>query len=339
MSFRDMWARDLAIDLGTANILVYARGRGIIIREPAVAAVKKQDGESKLILVGEEAKRMIGRTPGNISAIRPLQNGVIADIDVTEEMLKQFIRRGRKRLGPFGRATRVVVCAPCGVTEVEKRAVEKACKAAGAHLAEVLEEPMAAALGAGLPVSEPQGSMIVDIGGGTSEVAVISYGQIVVSNSRRIAGNKLDETIVNYMRRERNVAIGERTAEEIKIAIGTAFPGTEKGDMEVRGRDLITGMPISVKVSSAEIFYAMSEQLSQIVEMIKQTLETTPPELAADIMEFGITMAGGGSQLSGLDRLINAETGVEVRVADSPMECVVMGSAQYLENLDAKHLK
>nr|MDD6336682.1 rod shape-determining protein [bacterium] len=337
MGFKDWFARDLSIDLGTANVLVFARGRGIVIREPTVVAVKREGTTRSVVQVGAEAKRMIGRTPGSISAVRPLQHGVIADIDVTEAMLAHFIHRAVRRLGPFGRRPRVVVCAPCGITEVEKRAVEKAARAAGAAQAYILEEPMAAAIGAMLPVSEPQGSMIVDIGGGTSEVAVISYGDIVVSNSLRVAGGKLDETIVQYLRRERNLAIGERTAEEIKIAIGTAFPGIEKGDMEVRGRDLITGMPISVRVTSAEIFYAMSEPIMQIIEMIKQTLENTPPELAADIMEFGITLSGGGALLNGLDRLISAETGVAVRVAESPMECVVMGSARFLEELDSYH--
>ncbi|MCL2432946.1 MAG: rod shape-determining protein [Clostridia bacterium] len=336
MGFNDWLARDLSIDLGTANVLVFARGRGIVVREPTVVAVKKQGGSRSIVKVGHEAKRMIGRTASSISAVRPLQNGVIADIDVTEAMLEHFIKKAVKRLGPIGKKPRVVVCAPCGITEVEKRAVEKAAHAAGASQAHILEEPMAAAIGAMLPVLEPQGSMIVDIGGGTSEVAVISYGDIVVANSLRVGGNRLDEAIVQYFRRERNLAIGERTAEEIKINIGSAFRGMSQGEMEVRGRDLITGMPISMTITGGEVFAALSEPVSQIIEMIKTTLEDTPPELSADIMQFGITMTGGGALLTGLNKLIAQETGVEVRIAESPMECVVMGSARYWDQLYQK---
>ena len=334
MAVSEWLARDLSIDLGTANVLVYAQGRGIVVREPTVVAVRGEGGERTVVQVGAEAKRMIGRTAANIAAIRPLQNGVIADTVVTEAMLRHFIKKASKRMGPFGRKPRVVVCAPCGITDVEKRAVEKAARTAGAAQAFILEEPMAAAIGAGLPVMEPQGSMIVDIGGGTSEVAVISYGDIVISNSLRVGGGKLDDAIVQYFRRERNLAIGERTAEDIKIQIGSAFRGMSQGQTEVRGRDLITGMPLSVQVTATEIYHALSEPVGQIVEVIKQTLEITPPELAADVMLYGITLSGGGALLTGLARLISTETGVATRVAEAPMECVVLGSAEYLQHLD-----
>jgi len=335
----DRFSRDLSIDLGTANVLVFARGCGIVVREPTVVAVKKQGANRSVVQVGAEAKRMIGRTASNISAIRPLQGGVIADIDVTEAMLAHFIKKAMKRMGPFGKRPRVVVCAPCGITEVEKRAVEKAARAAGAAQAYILEEPMAAAIGAMLPVTEPQGSMVLDIGGGTSEVAVISYGDIVIANSLRVGGARFDEAITQYFRKERNLAIGERTAEEIKISIGSAFRDMNMGEMEVRGRDLITGMPICVRVTAAEVYHALSEPVGQILEMVKQTLEVTPPELAADIMQAGIVLTGGGALLNGLDKLLQTETGVEVRVAESPMECVVLGSARYLEHLSEYRVK
>lgn len=321
--------RDLAIDLGTANTLVYMHGKGIILREPSVVAV--QGGMRRQVLaVGEEAKQMIGRTPGNIFAIRPLKEGVIADFDITEVMLKYFIRKAIPR-GSALFNPRVIVCVPCGITEVERRAVEEAARSAGAREAYLIDEPMAAAIGAGLDVYEPRGSMIVDIGGGTSEVAVVSLGGIVAAKSLRVGGNHIDEAIVEYVKREYNMMIGERTAEEIKVRIGSVYPVGEEGYMEIRGRDLLNGLPCTVTISSQEIREALKEPASAIVGAVKVTLEQTPPELSGDIMCNGIVLSGGTAQLRGLDLLIASQTGMPVRVADEPLDCVVTGASMILD--------
>lgn len=325
--------RDLGIDLGTANTLVYMKGRGIIIREPSVVAVRVRGNRKEVLAVGETAKNMIGRTPGDIIAVKPLRDGVIADYEITEQMLSDIIRRALPR-GLSLTKTRVIICVPCGVTEVERRAVEDATREAGARFVEILPEPMASALGAGLPVNEPSGSMIVDIGGGSSEMAVISMGGIVVSRSLRMAGNKLDEAIVGYVKREFNLAIGERTAEEIKMNIGSAYPSGEEKTMDIRGRDLISGLPKTLTITSSQVREALRESLITIVDGIKNTLEDTPPELAADIMERGIVLAGGGALLKGLDMLVKYETGMPVYVADDPLDCVVLGAGRALENID-----
>lgn len=325
--------RDLGIDLGTANTLVYLRGKGIIIREPSVVAVQQVGNRKEVLAVGEVAKNMIGRTPGSIVAVKPLRDGVIADFDITQAMLVDIIRRAIPRGFSFLHP-RVIICVPCGVTGVEKRAVKDAAKSAGARTVVIMEEPKASAIGAGLPVQEPSGSMIVDIGGGSSEMAVLSLGGIVVAHSLRIAGNKLDESIVNYVKKEFNLAIGERTAEEIKMTIGSAYPTGEESAMEIRGRDLISGLPKTLTITSAQIREALREPLMAIVDGIKSTLEDTPPELAADIMERGIVLAGGGALLKGLDMLVKYETGMPVLIADSPLDCVVLGAGAALEDID-----
>ena len=319
-------ARDIGIDLGTANTLVYLKGKGIILREPSVVAMNKSEG--KILKVGNEAKEMIGRTPGNVVAIRPLKDGVIADFESTQAMLKYFIKKAYP--SSFMKPN-VVVCIPFGITEVERRAVEESVLSAGGKNAYLIEEPMAAAIGAGLPVSEPTGSMVVDIGGGTSEVAVISYGGIVASQSLRIAGDELDDDIVNYIKKEYNLMIGERTAEEIKFAIGSAYEYADEGTMEVKGRDLLSGLPRTISLTSKEIRGALSESIFAIVEAIKTTLEKTPPELAADIIDRGITLTGGGALLRGFAELIAEETGMPVSVAANPLDCVVLGTAKRLE--------
>ncbi len=326
-----VWVKDVGIDLGTANTLIKIAGEdGIILREPSVVAVNKKI--KHVLAVGNEAKDMIGRTPGAIIAISPVKNGVIADFEVTQAMLKYFIKKACKD-GLFGKP-RVVICVPSGVTEVEERAVKEAAIQAGAREAFLLEEPMAAAIGAGLPIEDASGSMIVDIGGGTSEVAVISLGGIVVSKSVRVAGEKIDDAIISYIKKEHNLMVGERTAEEIKLAIGSAFPMEEEEKMEIRGRDLLTGLPQNIEINSKEILEAMSEPMSTIVDAIKYTLEKTPPELAADIMNRGIYLAGGGALIRGLDKLITKETGMPVRIADHPLDCVVNGAGNVVENLD-----
>jgi rod shape-determining protein MreB len=325
------FSRAIGIDLGTANTLVHVRGRGILLREPSVIALDCQS--RKVLAVGEEAKRMLGRTPGSIVAIRPLKDGVIADFDQTEAMLRGFIRKVHRHNGLFG--PRVVVGIPSGVTEVEWRAVKEATMKAGASEAYTLEEPFAAAIGAGLPVSEPTGSMIVDIGGGTSEVAVISLGGIVTSRSIRVAGDEIDESIVGYIRRVFNLLIGDRTAEEVKLDIGSAYALEEEMTMEVRGRDLISGLPRSAVISSQEIREAIHDPVMEIVEAVKLTLESTPPELAADVMERGIVLAGGGALLRGLDELINVETGMPVHIAPDPLSCVVLGTAKALDESES----
>ncbi|NLM69791.1 MAG: rod shape-determining protein [Firmicutes bacterium] len=322
--------KDIGIDLGTANTLVYVRGRGIVINEPSVVA---RDQETKEILaVGNKAKEMVGRTPGNIIAIRPLRDGVIADFDTTERMLRDFLIKANRRMGWV--RPRVIISVPSGVTEVEKRAVIDAAISAGAKDARVIEEPMAAAIGVGLPVQEPTGNMIVDIGGGTTEVAVISLGGIVAHRSIRIGGDEMDDSIIQHIRRHYNLLIGERTAETIKKTIGTACPLEEERSLEVRGRDLVTGLPKTVTITSEEVRDALAEPIAAIVEGVKVTLEQTPPELAADIMDRGIMMAGGGSLLAGLDQLIANETGMPVHVNEEPLTAVVMGTGLALEHYD-----
>lgn len=331
-----MFSKDMGIDLGTANTLVFVRNKGIVVNEPSVVAINTQTHE--VLSVGNEAKEMIGRTPGNIVAIRPMKDGVIADFDVTQAMLKYFINKTYNR-GLFSPKPRIVICVPSGVTEVEKRAVIEAAIAAGAREknAYLIEEPMAAAIGAGLPVEEPTGNMVVDIGGGTSEVAVISLGGIVTSKSVRTAGDEFDNSIVSYIKKEYNLAIGERTAEEIKIKIGCAFldDTIESKKIEIRGRDLISGLPRTVEITSEQVLAALSEPVSIIVEAIKYTLEKTPPELAADIMEAGIVLTGGGALLRGLDMLISNETGMPVHIADEPLNCVAIGTGAALEHIDS----
>lgn len=326
-----LWTKDIGIDLGTANTLIKVAGEeGIALREPSVVAVNQKI--KHVLAVGNEAKNMVGKTPGAIVAIRPLKNGVIADFEVTQAMLKYFIKKVCKD-GLLGKP-RVVICVPSGVTEVEERAVQEAALQAGAREAFLLEEPMAAAIGAKLPIEDAAGSMIVDIGGGTSEVAVISLGGIVVSKSIRVAGEKIDDAIINYIKKEHNLMVGERTAEEIKLSIGSAYPVEETKTMDIRGRDLVTGLPKNVIINSDEILLAMSEPISLIIDAIKYTLEKTPPELAADIMNRGIYLAGGGALIRGLDQLINKETGMPVKIADNALDCVVTGAGNVAENLD-----
>jgi rod shape-determining protein MreB len=326
--------RDMAVDLGTANTLVYVRGRGIILNEPSVVAVNMRTGVP--LAVGAEAKRMIGRTPSHIQAIRPLKDGVIADFDICEKMLRYFIHRVHQRR--FAKP-RMVICVPSGITGVEQRAVMEAAEYAGAREAHIIEEPMAAAIGAGLPVHEPAGNMVVDIGGGTTEVAVISLGGIVTSQSIRIAGDELDEAIVAFVKKEYSLALGERTAEEIKIALGSAYPLVDEVRAEIRGRDLVTGLPKTIIISTAEVREAIEEPVSAIVDAVKVTLDRTPPELAADIMEQGIVLTGGGALLHGLDARLQQETGMPIVVARDPLNCVAIGSGQFLEEFEAlRHL-
>src|SRR5579875_474761 len=320
------FSRDMGIDLGTANTLVYVRGRGIVLQEPSVVAM--QSDTKAPLSVGNEAKRMIGRTPGNIVAVRPMKDGVIADFDITQTMLRYFIAKASRKRTLM--RPRVVVAVPSGVTEVEKRAVKDAAQQAGARECITIEEPMAAAIGAGLPVHEPTGNMIVDIGGGTTEVAIISLGGIVTHRSIRVAGDEMDEAIVNYVKRNYNLLIGERTAEEAKIRIGAAFEPDDE-TMEVRGRDLVTGLPRTVAITASEVRDALSETVYAIIDAIKVTLEKTPPELASDIMDRGIVMTGGGSLLRNFDRLLARETGMPVHQAEDPLLCVAKGTGRYLE--------
>ncbi|MBQ8790952.1 MAG: rod shape-determining protein [Ruminiclostridium sp.] len=328
-----MFSKDIGIDLGTANTLVYMRGKGIIIREPSVVAVDvKQD---RVRYVGQEAKDVIGRTPGSIVAVRPLKDGVIADFDMTTSMLQAFIRKALKGRSFGPSRVRVIICIPSGVTAVERRAVKEAAQNAGAKRVSIIEEPMAAAIGAGLPVAEPTGSMIVDIGGGTSEVAVISLGGIVSSRSVRVAGDEFDSAIINYIKKKYNLLIGERTAENVKTAIGSAYPYTDnEPSMDIKGRNLLNGLPENITITSEEIREALSEPLSHVIDAIKVTLEKTPPELAADIIDQGITLAGGGANLKGLDLLIHKETGMPVKIAERPLDCVADGTGKVLENID-----
>jgi rod shape-determining protein MreB len=324
--------RDMAVDLGTANTLVYVRGRGIVLSEPSVVAVDSRTGE--VHAVGVEAKRMLGRTPGTIQAIRPLKDGVIADFDVTEEMLRHFIQRVHQNRFAH---PRVVVCVPSGVTGVEKRAVEEACLSAGARQAYLIEEPMAAAIGAGLPVGEPTGSMVLDIGGGTSEVAVISLGGIVVSESIRVGGDEMDEAIVNHCKHEHKLLIGQQTAEEVKLEIGAASDLTDEITTEIRGRDMVSGLPKTILLRSAEVRAALEEPVSQIVGAVKDTLDRTPPELAGDIMDRGITLAGGGALLQGMDQRMRDECQMPAQLTESPLTCVAVGSGRSLEEFEVIH--
>jgi len=329
-----MFSNDLAIDLGTANTLVFVRGKGIVINEPSVVAVHKnpRSGRDEVLAVGEEAKQMLGRTPGSIRAIRPMKDGVIADFEITQEMLRYFIFKAHNRKTLV--KPKIVICVPFGITEVEKRAVRESAVSAGARDVHLVEEPMAAAIGAGLPIAEPSGNLIVDIGGGTTEVAVISLAGIVFSQSVRIAGDKMDEAIIQYTKRKYNLLIGERTAEQIKIAIGTAHPSGEVKRMEVKGRDLVAGIPKTLEMTSEEILEAMNEPINAIVEAIRIALERTPPELASDIVDKGIVLAGGGALLRNMDVLIREETGLPVMLADDPLSCVALGAGKVLDDPD-----
>ena len=325
------FTKDLGIDLGTANTLVYLKGKGIVVREPSVVALRT---DTKTIeAVGEAAKRMIGRTPGNIRALRPMKDGVIADFETTATMIKYFMRQAQKQRWLFQRHPNVMVCVPSGITAVEQRAVEDATKQAGAREAYTIEEPFAAAIGADLPVWEPTGSMVVDIGGGTTEVAVISLGGIVTSRSIRIAGDEMDESIMQFVKRTYNLLIGERTSEQMKIEIGSAIPMEIVETMEIRGRDLVTGLPKTMTVSSDEISEALADTVSSIVEAVKVTLEKCPPELSADIIDRGIVLTGGGGMLRNLDKLLSRETGMPVMVAENPLDCVAIGTGRALENI------
>jgi len=325
-----MISKDLGIDLGTANVLVYMKGKGIVVNEPSVIAVNTETDQ--VVAIGNEAKRMVGRTPGNVTAIRPMKDGVIADYDTTAKMLKYFIQKAKGKKEWFNKP-RVVVCAPSGVTEVEKRAIYEATMQAGAKQAYVIEEPFAAAIGAGLPVSEPVGSMVVDIGGGTTEVAIISLGGIVASLSIRVGGDKMDQDIMQYIKKKYNLAIGERTAETLKIEIGCAMRKEIEGTIQIRGRDLLTGLPVELAVTSNEIQEAIEESVQNIIESVKRTLEKCPPELSGDIYERGIVLTGGGSLLNDLDKLISDETHTPVSVAECALDCVAIGTGRTLDNI------
>ncbi|MDT8441747.1 MAG: rod shape-determining protein [Desulfuromonadales bacterium] len=328
-----LFSNDLAIDLGTANTLVYLRGKGVVVSEPSVVAVQKDHvGQKKVLAVGTEAKNMLGRTPGSIVAIRPMKDGVIADFDITEEMLRYFIRKIHNRKALV--RPRIVICVPSGITQVEKRAVRESAESAGAREVYLIEEPMAAAIGAGLPITEASGNLIVDIGGGTTEVAVISLAGIVYAKSVRVGGDKMDEALVLHLKRKYNLLIGERTAEEIKIQIGSAYPDETERTMEVKGRDLVSGIPKTLEINSKEIREALSEPITSIVEAVRIALERTPPELAADIVDKGIVLAGGGALLRNLDKLLHEETGLPVVIAEDPLSCVVLGSGKVLDELD-----
>jgi len=324
-----IFSQDIGIDLGTSNTLVFVKGKGIIIREPSVVAVDQRFSPVRVVAVGTQAKEMIGRTPGSISALRPLRDGVIADFDATAEMLKKYIRKAITA-SPFSK-TRVMICVPSGVTEVERRAVNDAAKSAGARYVALIEEPMAAAIGAGLPVENATGSMIVDIGGGTAEVAVVALGDIVTSRSIKVAGDSYDEAIINYIRKKYNILIGERTAEDIKIKLGSAYEYESEGAMSIKGRNLVDGLPKDVEITSEEIREALSDCVRQLVDSVRITLENTPPELAADIVDNGITLTGGGALLRGLDKLIEKEIKIPVHIADNPLDCVVEGTGICLE--------
>lgn len=333
MRLFDFLSHDIGIDLGTANTYVFVKGKGVVLREPSVVAIQKMRDKDIILAVGEEAKQMIGRTPGNIVAIRPMKGGVIADFDVTHEMLRYFIGQAYRRSW-FKRKPRVVVCVPSGVTAVEERAVKEATLQAGAREVHLIEEPMAAAIGAGLPVSEPNGSMIVDVGGGTTDVAIIALGGIVTHRAIRVGGDDMDESIIHYIKRKYNLMIGDRTAEDVKITIGSALPEQPERKMEIRGRDMVSGLPKTLTLTAAEISGAMKDPVSNIIEAIKITLEKTPPELAADIMDRGIVMTGGSALLDGFDRRISQETGMPVVVAENTLDCVVLGAGKVLKEID-----
>ena len=325
-----MFSKDIGIDLGTANTLIFMKGKGIIMREPSVVAVDTRNDTVRY--VGQDAKEVIGRTPGSIVAVRPLKDGVIADFDITASMLQIFIRKVCNN-SVLARP-RIIICIPSGVTEVERRAVREAAFKAGAKHVSIIEEPMAAAIGSCLPVAEATGSMVVDIGGGTSEVAVISLGGIVASRSVRVGGDELDNSIIQYIKRKYNLLIGERTAEDIKINIGSAFPLEEEATMDIKGRDLMDGLPKNIQITSEEIREALADPLSMVLDAIRTTLEKTPPELSADIIDHGITLTGGGALLRGLDQLIEKETGMPVHIAESPLDCVAMGTGRVLDDID-----
>ncbi len=320
---------DVGIDLGTASVLVYIKGKGIVLKEPSVVAIDQYT--NKFLAVGEEARRMLGRTPGNIVAIRPLKDGVISDYSITERMLKYFIQ---KALGRMWFKPRIIICVPSGITEVEKRAVMEASNEAGASKTYLIEEPIAAAIGAGLDITQPNGNMVVDIGGGTSDVAVISLGGIVVSKSIKTAGDECDEAIIKYIRKKYNMMIGERSAEQLKMEVGCAFPYEEEKTMEVKGRNLLTGLPLNVEVSSEDMLEALHEPVNEIVEAVHEVLEKTPPELASDISSSGIYLTGGGAMLYGLDKLIEKRTGITTRLAENPVECVAIGTGKSLDSID-----
>src|SRR3954451_12542902 len=333
---RSYFSNDLAIDLGTANTLIYMRGKGIVLDEPSVVSIRQEggpNGKKTIQAVGKEAKQMLGKVPGNIEAIRPMKDGVIADFTVTEQMIKQFIQMAHESR-MFSPSPRIIICVPCGSTQVERRAIKEAAHSAGASQVYLIEEPMAAATGAGLPVSDPTGSMVVDIGGGTTEVGVISLGGIVYKGWVRVGGDKFDDAIVNYIRRNYGMLIGETTAEEIKKEIGSAFPGSEVREKEVKGRNLAEGIPRSFTISSNEILEALTDPLNSIVSAVKSALEQTPPELGADIAEKGMVLTGGGALLRDIDRLLMEETGLPVIVADDPLTCVVRGSGKALEKME-----
>jgi rod shape-determining protein MreB len=323
------WSTDMAIDLGTANTLVYVKGKGIVLNEPSVVAIVNEKGKNQVLAVGEDAKQMLGRTPGSIQAIRPLRDGVIADFIVTEEMIKHFIKKVHQR-SAFANP-RIIICVPTGSTPVERRAIQESAHAAGARKVQLIEEPVAAAIGAGLPISEPTGSMIVDIGGGTTEIAVMSLGGIVYSQSLRVAGDALDQSIVAYMRKKFNLLIGESTAEKIKKEIGTCIPTNSESTYVMKGRDLRTGVPKEVVLTEKDTAEAMSSIISQMIQAIKDALENTPPELAADLVDMGLVLAGGGAYLKNLDKLISKETGLPVSIAEDPLSCVAIGTGKALE--------
>lgn len=333
--FTDYLSNDIAIDLGTANTLVFVKGRGIILDEPSVVAVQKnyRGMQNRVLAVGKEAKEMLGRTPGSIVAIRPIKDGVIADFEVTSSMLKYFIQKAMGEKKSLVRP-RIIICVPYGITQVEKRAVKEAAQSAGAREVYLIEEPMAAAIGAGLPITEPSGNMVVDMGGGTTGVAVISLGGIVYCKSIKVAGDKFDEAIVNYVRRQFNLLIGERTAENIKVKIGNAYPFEEEKTLEIKGRDLVAGAPKTIEITSTQINDALMDPLSEVVDAVRTALEKTPPELASDIVDNGIVLTGGGAMLANLDILLRERTGLPVTVAEDPLSCVVIGSGKVLDNLD-----
>ncbi len=329
------FSNDLAIDLGTANTLVYVKGKGIVLSEPSVVAVRKDGrGGNRVLAVGKEAKMMLGRTPGNIVAIRPMKDGVIADFEVAEAMLRHFIRKVHPRRSLVRPRPRIIICIPSGVTQVEKRAVRESAESAGAREVFLIEEPMAAAIGAGLPITEPTSNMVVDIGGGTTEVAVISLAGIVYSKSVRVGGDKMDGAILQHIKRKYNLLIGERTAELIKISIGNAYPSDKVETMMIKGRDLVSGIPKTIEIDSNEVRESIQEQVDSILEVVKVALEQTPPELAADIVDNGIYLTGGGALLKGLDKLLREETGLPIAVTEDPLSTVVLGSGKALDNLD-----